>query len=259
MSQHARTRPDMLDNQDGSAVALSQTHPALKKFQIRAVVAFGIVWLLMLIAAPILLILLLFDVNYTVQWLGAGVWVLRASMATTGIYLLLDGIDQAMRGGPRRYSSLLYGSCLLLGLAAWLFLVWYGTDERIPPLLVVAITWFLALLFIGRGVWRLLAKLDLPLLNRIFAFLGYLCYGVAIILLGLALKEDALGIDPDFTQIAGVPIALPILLVGVLLVGLADYDRTERAKTPLQRNVALGLLATFSLVLVVLIVLRYFG
>jgi hypothetical protein len=184
--------------QNNPPEALAPTeHPPFTTPQLWGLVLIGVAWLVLALVAPILLILLLFGINYTGLWVIAAGWLVGISFVTLGVYLIVGWIVGYLNGQKQSLIVLLYGVSTLLVTSGAAFLLLGGADDRVPPLLVIGVATLLLVLATIWGTYRLLTERQTPLIARLSFLAGMLCMGGGLALAVFSIQRAFLALAPD--------------------------------------------------------------
>jgi hypothetical protein len=207
----------------------------LSKARHWAVILIGGAWIAMLLAAPLLLLPLLFRINYTVQWLISALWLIGASFVAGGLYIIAEWIEQYFYHKQRVYAPLLAGIGILAVTLSLGFLIWQGPNDAIHPLVTLGLTAFVSALFVVWGIYRVVAERETRLIFRVSFLIAMLCFSAGLLITGITLKQEFAGIGPDaYRTMRDVRSILSPLSWGFLLVsqaGRASEQQTWGKRT----------------------------
>lgn len=168
--------------------------PRLAAARTVAIYALAGAWALLLAAAPLAALLLLFRVNYTVQWLAAGLGLLTISLALVGLYVIAVWALGARRGQPRGKGFALAGAGLLtVALAAGLIFISQSSDALFWLSSVAVI--LVSLFVIGTEIFTSATHANRPIFLRLASLAGVLCFGVVLIIAVVSLARLFLAED----------------------------------------------------------------
>src|SRR5262245_24262969 len=162
----------------------------LSSVQHWAVVLIVSAWIAMLIAAPILLLLLLFRINYTAEWVVNAFRLLGISFVAGGLYMIADWIQQFFYRKRRIYTPLLAGIGVLAITLSIGFLLWQGSNDTIHPLVAISISVLFLALSLGWGIYRLITERQTRVIFRVLFLIAMLCLGVGVLTNTISFKRE---------------------------------------------------------------------
>lgn len=230
------------------------TPAALQSIQYWLFVVFALAWAALALAAPITLFLLLFRMNYTVQWLIAGLWLLLASGVTLSVKMITSGAMQLWHSPQRALGSMVWGIAALLFIGN-MVLLFPGMHGRVPPYVTIGVSIVLAGLLVGWAAYTLFTGSQQPLWSRILHLVVILYYTIGIIVMNVVLEHDAIGLAPQTAQSLSVlgRTMLPFTLLFQTLVPLGQSN-LSRSRWNTSTSWFIGALLVAVFVLMVLMV-----
>jgi len=226
-------------------------HALLERFQNWGILLFGGAWIMLVAAAPFLLLLLLFRVNFTGQWLIALAWLASSSFVAVGFFLIAVWLEQSLRGSHPSTTTLLGGIALLVSTISGTFLIWQGTNDTIPPLVTVSVSVLLGLLFIGWGMYRLMTERQTRLIFRWLFLIAMLWFAISLVINVVSLKYEVLGIPPEIYRTLRTIRSIFSPLGWVILL-LSNLGRLNSEKTGWERRNIILFVVVVGAMLVVL-------
>lgn len=235
------------------------TPPVLRNVQQWLFVVFALAWAALALAAPIILFLLLFRMNYTVQWLVAGLWLLLASGVTVSGMMIINGVVQLWHQ-PRRVPGQ-----MVLGIAGLLFigntvLLFPGLRGRVPAYVTLGVSIVLAGLLVGWAAYLLFTRTQKPLWLRILDLVVILYYAIGLIVMNLVVGHDAIGLAPQTARglsvLGRTMLPFNIFVIALMPLGQADLSHIRWNKTT---SWLVGTLVVALLVLMLLTVFELFA
>jgi hypothetical protein len=213
-----------------------------------AVVLIVSAWIVMLLAAPLLLVLLLFRINYTVEWLINALWLLGISLVAGGLYIIIEWFEQYFYHEKRTYSLLFAGIGILVVTLSTGFLLWQGTNDAIHPLVAIGASSLFLALSVGWGVYRLITERQTHIIFRLSFLLAMLCLGVGLLISSISLKREFFDI-PNATYQRLQTISQALWPISWSLMLISQVGRTGEREPWSKRTLAL-LIVTIILILV---------
>jgi hypothetical protein len=167
-----------------------QTTNRLQNYAAYTLGGLGFVWVM---AAPILLLLLPFGVNFTVQWLAAGAYLFGLSFATVGFGFLVAAV--LSHSYKQRAQYLLLGVGILVATTCFVILSFFGTSDSVSALLPVGVSCILAVILIGLSVF-FFRTLQQHILLQLLYLIGAASFSIGIVVSTVIVQADRLPITP---------------------------------------------------------------
>jgi hypothetical protein len=152
--------------------------------------------------------------------------------------MIAEWIEQYFYHKQRGYAALLGGIAIIVVTLSLGFLLWQGTNDEIHPLIAISISTLLAVLGVGWGLYRLITERQVPVLFRVSFLLAMLCFSAGLLISGIFLKQEFVGITPDtYRTLSQIRSILSPLSWGFLLISQASRFGERQALT--KRNLVL--------------------
>jgi hypothetical protein len=192
---------------------------------------FASLWLSLILAAPVLLLLLLFGLNFTVQWLIAAAWLLVASLVALGLGFLVAGVRASHLDKIRPYQYRLLGGSILLVTLGFVVLGLYGTSDQVSPFVPLSAAFVVATIMVGFGV-HLFRTLHQALIFRLFRLIGMIDLSTGIIVSTLIVQADALMLTPATLATLRTiqSFSQPIVWSGLLLLTFGGFQTKQKQR-----------------------------
>ena len=143
------------------------------------------VWLVVFAAAPIILFLVFFGINVTVDWLIAFAGLSVSIFLILGLDAIGQWFAQALRGGKPNTLLLLSSITVIIFILGGLFLFLYGFNDTLPLLARLSVAVLLAITVVAWEVYRFISERQTKFVFRALSLIASLYLAISW-LIGLA-------------------------------------------------------------------------